>query len=552
MFSLGVNIAHDRGAALVQDGRIVVAISLERLDRKKHSSGVTVPLEAIEYCLEYAGVSSQDIDVVGYNYPHHLVAYPAADKLRSDLHDLFPRCSSRFVPHHLAHACSTFYASPFDDAVVLVIDGAGNKMIGETEEFYRRWDDGSLGSAAEIKGAIESETGFVFSSSFSKSIFRRWQTREGNDQVISLGRLYWEACLLLGMGILDGGKLMGLSSYGKSSLVPSILGYGHADTGFNLDLEKLQVMSKESFELKAQLAYVTQYTLEHFVLEIVRRLHRINPCPNICLAGGVALNSVVNEKIIHETSFEKIFVAPASDDSGIALGCAYFGCYHLHNCEIRASYCPYLGKIYSTDSIVASLGGMTYSESSNVALAAAQFIADGKIVAWFQGASEYGPRALGNRSILCDPRYVGMKAVLNNQVKHRESYRPFAPAVLNSRLGDYFDIVPSSGSYEYMTRVVNVLCTKLKDLAAVTHVDGSARVQTVSPESNPLFHSLIVCFENLTGIPVVLNTSFNVAGDPIVETPQDAVHCFSNTQIDVLIIGNYIVERIKQEGIFGV
>ena len=427
MLSLGVSIAHDRGVALVQDGRVVSALSLERLDRRKHSSGVTLPEWAIKTCLSNVGADFCDIDAVVYNFPHHLAAYPVAKKIHNELNALFPKPSSpTFITHHLAHAYSTFYASPYHEAVVLIIDGAGNEFSGQAKKFFEECGDGTF---SDNEKAIEAETGYMFSGEMKRTCFKRWQTREGDNQVISLGRMYWEACLRLGMGILDGGKLMGLSSYAKN-LGEVLLGSGDMNTGFNIDLKALQNMEVGSFEKDVELAGAVQHTLEYFVLNLVRWLHNICGYENICLAGGVALNSVVNEKIIKETPFKRIFVTPASNDSGIPLGCAYYGYYNQLEGHTRAPYHPYLGKIYSRDCIMSALGGLEYRESEDVFKETAKFIADGAIVGWFQGGSEYGPRALGNRSILCDPRYSKMKDVLNNHVKRKQASQYILPRLM--------------------------------------------------------------------------------------------------------------------------
>lgn len=539
MLSLGVNIGHDRGAALVKDGEILCAVSLERLDRNKHSVGVALPYQAMEYCLGVGNYEYADLDVIVYNYPHHNKAYPVLDKVKAELSRLCDRVV--FVPHHLAHAYSVFYASPFDESVVLVCDGAGNKYSGDTKEFYKNWHWGISANEQEI----EAESAYYFTNEDKRLIYKRWQTRTGDNQKLSLGRMYWEACKHVGMGIFDGGKLMGLAPYGERLTEPlNIVKQNGGD--FSIDLTSIKSLPSGSFEENAKTAWIIQNSLEETLVWLANMLHRKNPFPNICISGGVGLNSVSNERILRESPFENIFVAPASNDSGVALGCAYFGYYQVLGGRNRKTYKTYTGREYGRNEIVESLekndGQIECRESSNLSADVAKLIADEKIVAWFQGGSEYGPRALGNRSILCDPGRAEMKDILNDKVKHREAYRPFAPSVLYEEAAKYFDVC---GECPYMLQIVDVLEHKRDDLAAITHVDGTARIQTLRREQNPKYYDLIKAFGDITGIPVVLNTSFNIAGEPIVETPDDALRCFLNTNIDVLVMGDFIVQKTK-------
>jgi len=545
MLSLGVNIGHDRGAALVKDGEVLCAVSLERLDRNKHSVGVVLPYQAMEYCLRVGNYAYADLDVIVYNYPHHNKAYPVLDKVKAELLRLCNRVV--FVPHHLAHAYSVFYASPFDESVVLVCDGAGNKYSGDTKEFYKNWHWGISANEQEI----EAESAYYFTNEDKKLTYKRWQTRTGNNQRLSLGRMYWEACKHIGMGIFDGGKLMGLAPYGKRLTEPlNIVKQNGGD--FSIDLTSIKSLPSGSFEENAKTAWIIQNSLEETLVWLANMLYQKNPFPNICISGGVGLNSVSNERVLRESPFENIFVAPASNDSGVALGCAYFGYYQVLGGRNRKPYKTYAGREYGKNEIVESLekndGQIECRESSNLSADAARLIADEKIVAWFQGGSEYGPRALGNRSILCDPRRAETKDILNDNVKHREAYRPFAPSVLYEEAARYFDVC---GECPYMLQIVDVLEHKRNDLAAITHVDGTARIQTLRKEQNPKYYDLIKVFGEITGIPVVLNTSFNIAGEPIVETPDDALRCFLNTNIDVLVMGNFIVQKTKAKEAVG-
>ena len=537
MLSLGVNIGHDRGAALVEDGRIVCAISLERLDRVKHSTGVELPYEAMQYCLDAGGFKYSDLDVIVYNYPHHNNAYPVLDKVKGELNQLCSRVV--FVPHHLAHACSVFYSSNFDESVVMVCDGAGNRHDGDTAEFFQKcgWNINAASNE------IEAETGYHFSNDSIKLIYKRWQTRNGANQKLSLGRMYWETCVHVGMGFLDGGKLMGLAPYGEKLIKPmNVIKTGGDD--FHIDLNLIKSLPSGSFEDNAKTAWIIQNSLEETLVWLANTFYRYYPSPNVCVSGGIGLNSVSNERILRESPFENIFIAPASNDSGIPLGCAFFGYYHVLGGKTRHEYKPYTGRPYSDDEI--ALGLQQYSDqikfikSTNPSHDVAQIISDQKIVAWYQGGSEYGPRALGHRSILCDPRQAEMKDILNHRVKHRESYRPFAPSVLYEEAHRFFDL---KSECPYMLQIVEVTEEGKRAVPAITHVDGTARLQTVRREQNPEYYDMIKAFGEITGVPVVLNTSFNVAGEPVVETPQDAIRCFLGTDIDVLVLGDYLVQK---------
>lgn len=535
MISLGINIGHDRGASLVKDGEVICAISLERLDRKKHSSGITLPYQAMEYCLEVGNITYKDLDVIVFNYSHHFKAYSVKDKVREELLTLCPRVE--FVPHHLAHAFATFYASPFKEAAVLICDGAGNAYKGNALEFWEKKDQDFHQTSRDI----EAESCYYFHAGTYDVDYKRWQTRDGKLQKLSLGRMYWEACLRIGMGILDGGKLMGLAPYGEKLIEPEnmITRYRNG-FDFSIDISKIKQMPNKTFEDKSKIAWTTQYNLEETLVWLATIMQRKTFSSNICIAGGVGLNSVSNERIIKETRFKNIFILPASNDSGIALGCAYFGYYNILKGKERKPYPTYTGKQYSNRKIEEALEGLKYKESNNLYNEVSELIARGKIVGWYQDKSEYGPRALGNRSILCDPRKAEMKDKLNDKVKHRESYRPFAPVVLYEEANKIFEIYEEC---PYMLRIMNVLPQAKSKVQAITHVDGTARVQTITKQQNEKYYNLVKAFFGKTGVPVLLNTSFNVAGEPVVETPKDAVKCFLGTEIDYLVIGDYIVEK---------
>ncbi len=582
-------VGHDTGAALLIDDR-VVAISQERLDRKKYSGAF--PKEAVHYCLSSAGVTDiADIDMVAIEQISP-TPVPLVKLLKE--HGWWDKIADKvvFVNHHDAHAASAFFCSPFSEAAVLVVDSAGQissletGLFGaETESFYRGDTDG-LHLFSRNHSPANQFTGRLLNFS-------------------GVGNFYSQVTYFLGFGKHEEGKTMGLAPYGTGkfntafpetsfisrvspsrTIFPSRL-EPHPDTSARY-LFKKSIYSRRSawknvlklainlFQKKGlayapqnhftrtpdvfhqnprlskganlpdnlytELASWTQYHLENVMIGYANHLHTVTGSKNLCIAGGVGLNSVANKKILDATPFENIFIQPAAGDSGLALGAALWASRQIKKIPaIWKMENAYLGREYSETEILKALAGWKYEKLSNPAQTAAKLIAEQKIIGWFQGKSEFGPRALGNRSILCSPIPSGMKDKINKQVKHREGFRPFAPAILEEEAKEYFELdCPSP----YMLLIAKV---KKDSVPAITHVDGTARVQTVNASQNPLFYSLIQEFKKLTGVPVVLNTSFNDNGQPIVETPIDAIRAFPSTNLDALIIGNYLVfpKKIK-------
>ena len=586
MIILGLKIYdHDTGAALLIDDK-VVAISQERLDRKKYSE--TFPKESVDYCLSTVGLNSiDDVDVVAIEQIDTTTAL-LIDLLKQ--HNWWDKIAHKtiFVNHHDAHAASAFFCSPFDDAAVLVVDSAGQKaklatgLIGvETETFYRG-DENGLHQIVRNHAPINQFTGRLLNLS-------------------GVGNFYSQVTYFLGFSNYEEGKTMGLAPYGKGRFIPEIPEEQfikktsqsryifparlepHPDMGLKYLLKKTSysrrsalirqlkllthVFSKKGLayekpthflktpevffehtradknirlpdDFYTELAYWAQFYLEKVMTDYATYLHSVTKSKNLCIAGGVGLNSVANKKILDKTPFENIFIQPASGDSGLALGAALWASHQIKKEPVKwRMNNAYLGRDYGEKEILDAISGSgcKYKKLENPQATAAKLLADEKIIGWFQGKSEYGPRALGNRSILCSPIPPGMKDKLNMQVKHRESFRPFAPACLEESADEYFDIdCPSP----FMLLIAKV---KKDNIPAITHIDGTARVQTVNAVQNPKFYSLIKEFQKLTGVPVVLNTSFNDSGEPIVETPEDAVITFKSTNLDALIIGDYLL-----------
>ena len=586
---------HDSAAALVEDGRIVAAAQEERFTRKKHDSGF--PHRAVEYCLSEAGVPLADVDrVVFYDKPFlkferlletYLNFAPRGFRsfqmamplwlreklfqkrlLQNELKALAPdydwATRLLFCEHHLSHAASAFYPSPFDDAVVLTMDGVGE------------WTTTSAGFGRGNHLEIAKELHFPH----------------------SLGLLYSAMTYYTGFKVNSGEyKVMGLAPYGEPKYAPLILenlmdlkddgtfrldqDYFDYCTGLTMTNDKFDRLfgapARKPEELLTQrhmdLAASIQAVTEEVVLRMTRSLARENGSRNLCLAGGVALNCVANGKVLRDGKFERIWIQPAAGDAGGALGAALTAYHHHLGRERRPHNVidgmdgSYLGPSFVQGDIESRLSGAggVFDVLDEPALirSTVDALEAGKAVGWFQGRMEFGPRALGGRSILGDPRNSTMQKTLNLRVKYRESFRPFAPSVRREDVAEWFELDDDS---PYMLLVADVVADKRRAMTeeeealfgieklnvvrstipAVTHVDYSARIQTVHRETNPRYHALISAFKERTGCPVLVNTSFNVRGEPIVCTPEDAFRCFMGTDIEVLVVGNCFLEKERQ------
>lgn len=584
---------HDSAAALIDDGRIVAAAQEERFSRKKHDA--RFPAQAIRYCLTEQATGLGGVDhVVFYDKPflkfERLVetyltfaprgfrsfrmAIPLWLREKLFLKGLLKKELSKleghdawneqllFSEHHLSHAASAFFPSPFEEAVVLTMDGVGE------------W---ATTSAAIGKGShlqVHKEIHFPH----------------------SLGLLYSAFAYYTGFKVNSGEyKVMGLAPYGDAKYTDHIFKHlvdVKADGSFRLDLSYFDfctglTMTNGKFDdlfgapprkpdqlltsFHMDLAASIQAVTEEIVLRLTRSLRRETGIRNLCLAGGVALNCVANGKVLRDRHFEQIYIQPAAGDAGGALGAALVGYYMQYGQKRRAHgdamRGAYLGPSFGQSEIEARLKrcGAYFDTLDEPALVAvcADDLAQGRALAWFQGRMEFGPRALGNRSILGDPRSPTMQKTLNLRVKYRESFRPFAPSVLRERVSDWFELDADS---PYMLLVAGVVESRRRkmtteeeklfgidklnvprsEIPAVTHVDYSARIQTVHKDTNPRYHALLSAFERKTGCPVLVNTSFNVRGEPIVGTPEDAFRCFMGTEIETLAIGNCLLRKEAQ------
>lgn len=549
---------HDAAACLVQDGKLIAAAQEERFTRIKNCENF--PYNAINFCLQAANITVADVDyMVFYEKPYlkfyrvilnHVRSYPFSlrnflatlpDWLQDRL--ILPLVANEelayakdvlFIKHHLSHAAGAFLISPFEKAMILTADG-----IGEWAAVTYGYGEGN-----RLK------------------VFRELQYPN------SLGLFYTAVATYLGFEALTGeGKVMGLASYGEPVYVDRLkeIIHTHDDGSFSIDERYLSFnrgtkMFNRRFSntfgaprrageaitaRDKDMAASLQALVEEIVLRIVRNIYKEMKCERLCLGGGVFLNCVLNHKILEHTDIKEVFIQPASGDSGGALGAAYY-VYNtlLNNPRNFILDSPYWGPEFSPTAIRTALvnNQLNFTEMDDDALFrfVAEQISRDKIIGWFQGRMEVGPRALGNRSILANPCNPSIKALLNERVKKRESFRPYAPVVLEEEAGAYFELKQES---PFMLLAAKVKPEKATLIPGVTHVDGTARVQTVSESINPRLWRLIKAFKECTGVPVLLNTSFNLRGEPIVCTPDDAINDFLKSKMDYLVLENFVVQR---------
>lgn len=570
VYVLGINESHDASAALCRDGKIVAAIAQERVSRVKHHAHA-VDL-AVEYVLAAEGIRPDQLAAV-VSCAHGVEkcdADPIQHAYKARLKDAAPIFYVH-PGHHDLHALSTFYSSPFHDAAILVCDGLGS-VIPENPGFGdgdARAGNGTLAplplkvTGDHCGAAYEGESHYLARETTFRPLLKKLTTRRPYDlpcEDISLGRLYSYASKFVFGSRNDAGKIMALAAYGDSSRLPSFL--TDADPVPYVSAESLGVFAErrgaEADPLRyADLAARVQADVEAAVLAHARYLRECSGSSNLCVAGGLMLNCRSNQRIRAEGGFSALFAFPAATDDGISVGAALYGYHHMLDQPATAerSFTPYLGRTYSTAEVQAAAAeyrplldeaGVEHRELDPAAVAttAAQLIFQGAVLGWFQGGSEFGPRALGSRSIIAHPGLAGTRNRINDQIKRREWFRPLAPSVLDSRVKDWFEVPDGFGS-PYMLLTVQLRPERVARVQEVAHVDGSARVQTVGPADHPAFHALIVEFERLSGIPMVLNTSLNGPNQPLVEHPRDALELLS-TLLDGVIIENHLFLKTRR------
>jgi carbamoyltransferase len=522
---------HDFAACLIYDNQRVIAIEDERLTKIRYSIGAnSAHTPSVDYCLRSANLEQRDVD------------YIVGDDMIADT--FYP--NRQRLNHHLAHIYSSFFTSPFRSAAILVVDGVGSlHSQSGTEErettTYAMGDKNTITILGKVIGAPSTI---------------RYHPSTPRVRSNSLGEFYRAITQAIGFEYLQAGKTMGLSPYGDDRFVGEMMQFVRLESngqfvinadgthGFAQSLIDLRnKYAKDGFMTDASLAFAGQYILEYILSHCLQYLWDETHSSNLCLIGGVALNSVANGRILPLTNFKNAHVLFAPGDNGAAIGAAIYGTLlsHSSEAEVRFNLSPYLGYSYSENDMLTAIKerGLSYRSPQNLPIYVALKLDQGCIVAWYQGASEFGPRALGNRSILADPRPAAMKDKLNT-IKGREWFRPVAPIVIEEELTTYFDAPFAS---PWMQFVFPVKLTYHEILRGCTHVDGTARVQTVTQSTHPSLHHLLKAFGDITGIPMLINTSLNIGGKPIVETPSDAIDAFINSKIDLLVLGSYLLEK---------
>jgi carbamoyltransferase len=581
---------HDAAAALIRDGELIAAAEEERFTRKKHD--YEFPQNAIDFCLKFGNLKSQDLDYVVFfekpfikferlllcsmqTFPRSLKLFREAmitwlgDKLwiRHLIQKKLKLPASKvlFSEHHLSHAASAFFCSPFDESAILTVDGVGE------------WTTATIGIGKGTNIKISKEIRFPHSLGLLYSAFTAYlgfEVNEGEykvmgmapfgapkyaDKVYKLIRLSGDGSFELNMEYFSFHQssektynrkfedLFGPSRKPDSYFFTSASGY---PSYFGEKPSNYDELCREN-QFYADIAASIQAVTEDVLLKMANQAYRETGLKNLCMAGGVALNSVANGKILKQTPFEQFYIQPSAGDGGGALGAALFA-YHMVLGKPRKFIMEhaYWGESHGNGEIheflnVNAIGHERIEDEERLIERVADQLSAGKVVGWYQGRFEWGPRALGNRSILADPRRTDMKDIVNTKIKFREPFRPFAPSVLVEETGNYFSLPEASNHYpaRFMLYVVDVNEDKHDVVPAITHVDGTGRLQTVQEEINPRYYKLIETFGQATGVSVVLNTSFNLKGEPIVNTPQEAFSSFQRSGMDVLVLGDYVVEK---------
>jgi carbamoyltransferase len=537
----------------LKDDEIVVAIQEERLTRIKRDRiyGASCS-RALGYCLEYAGIQPSDLDRVVFSTVDPMVD-PRHDLHRNPLLKLtLNRVPAITIPHHLAHAISAFATSGFRESAVLVVDGKGSPL-GDLTEAERRVVKRKAAAGSEIISLYAAVDTQIVPLEKHLVECGNWLTLKSTGMPLfgSLGGLFSAAAHQIFSDVAEAGKVMGLAPYGTVAFpVTDFLDISEGCFRFDTRVPSC-FTHDDRWPLRQDeykdLACSVQAALEAALLYVVQHLRTLCPSENLCYAGGVALNSVANERVIRESGFTNVHIAPAAEDSGPAIGAAYYGLWQLTGKNTRRRLVhDACGGEYDSQRIlraIDSIGEVQSVQCIDAISDAVDLLCEGKILGWFDGRSELGPRALGQRSIICDPRRADAKDVLNRRVKKREAFRPFAPVILLEHVTDWFDVDGVNPASPFMLRVYRFKPDKRRLVPAVVHVDHTGRLQTVTREANGRFYELIKKFHEKTGVPLLLNTSYNVQGEPIVETPEDAIRCLLNSGLDACLFEDRIVFR---------
>ncbi|MEZ5901010.1 MAG: carbamoyltransferase C-terminal domain-containing protein [Hyphomicrobiaceae bacterium] len=575
-YVLGINgYDHDVSACLLRDGKIAYAIEKERITRQKHATGFFK--EVVDYCLNAEGITLDDVDLVVRNcYVLPMedletrLAYESVPEFLSDeervqakVHPLYLPKSDKVITlsHHLAHAYSAFAACPFNEGVIMIVDGVGSYAVDVKEP-------GQMTEGATPL-ARESESYYAFKGSELTTLKKVWlEPVRGflSDEFFfmeGLGAIYSRVSSYIFADWNKCGEIMGLAPYGRPDAFQPLINIKDGEISvpeWTADFNKAWAPEVDpnweaSPDVKhwEDMAWRVQDDTEKVLLERARWLREKTGAKYLCIAGGVGLNCVANGKLAELSGFEDIWVQPAAGDDGIAIGCALYGWleilkkprgYVINDAYFGKDYAPEISR-KAVDNPRVKIE-TAVKDSDDICAETARLLSEGKVFGWFQGRSEFGPRSLGNRSILADPRTAEMKDILNKRVKFRQAFRPFAPIVLAERAKEIFEGEIDS---PFMLMAMKVRPEWKDKIPAIVHVDGTARVQTVREDQNPKLHRLLKEFDKITGVPVLINTSFNVKGEPIVESPQDAINCFLGTGIDYLALHDMLIEKNKMHGI---
>ncbi|OBY78856.1 carbamoyl transferase [Paenibacillus sp. KS1] len=558
MYILGINcVYHESSAAILKDGRLIAAVEEERFNRVKHGKPAEIdnpdvlPIQAIEYCLEQAGIKIDEVEWVACSFlPENRLDnakhadfveaggwgsedgekffYDKINQIPDKLMQMGFHGEFKWISHHLSHAASSYYGSPFEEAAILVVDG-----IGESA-----------------------------STMFAIGKGERLLVKEEINYPNSIGFLWEKMCKYLGFSEYDACKLMGLATYGRADdkIIAALNKIVHIlpDGKFSIDNNIMKFRIEDYSELEnsfntkrrganeqvtavhQNIAYALQKVTEKILLHMIRYFKISTGMDNLCLAGGVALNCVANGSIVEEGLYADLYIHMAAHDAGTAVGAAQLVWHeHLNHTPRFEITHPYYGPSFSDTQYELALqqAGLTYERKDSIEKYVAQLLCEQKIIGWFQGAMEFGPRALGNRSLIADPRSPEMRDKINLIVKHREDFRPFAPSILADQLHEWYEVSHACSASDFM--LVNYSSKYPEKTPAIVHIDGTSRVQTVKPEINKRYYQLIHEFALLTGVPMILNTSFN-DNEPIVCTPQNAVNTFLKSNIDCLVMGDFV------------
>lgn len=557
---IGLHIGHDRSSSVVADGKLIGHLSEERIDRIKHSSGINFPLKSMYKLLTYLKINIKEINcfVITYSFVN---IDKVIDSLSQELKEAMNNNNIQVIgmSHHLAHAYSSYYTSSFQDATVIVADGAGDIINNDKLEAESIYVANNNNMSLVYQREQDIPSSYAERRTF---YYYPYVLNNDHEKQISVSRKYEQITYLLDFKWGQSGKTMGLAPYGKN------LNFSKKDYtdefGISLTIDDIidnvdDFINKNNIsynefksEFAKDLAKTIQDEIEDIMINFINKTYRKYPSNNLCLAGGLFLNCVMNHKILQQTPYKNIHIVPASGDDGQSIGAAFYGYKKLFgSINNKKQVSPFLGISYRDEEIIEVLENTNYKykKLSNEKLIEeiVNLINKGFVGGFLRGRSEMGPRALGHRSILANPTLSHMRDHLNRYVKHREVFRPFAPITTEDEQFKYFELEANS---PYMLFTASVKKDYKEKLPGIAHVDGTARIEAISKDEDQFLFELLKKFKNVSGFPILLNTSFNLAGEPIVESPKDAIKTFHCSNIDFLILENYIIKKDYCEEIY--